>query len=135
MNASEAFAAIALAAVACDGTLDAGEAAMLRQLLAGRSPYGDLGEAAMAKLFDGLLERLRSGGWEQLIAAAAPVLSAPQQETAFAVAALLVYANRSFQPVEQRMLARLGELTAVPEERSQQILEVMAVLHRDSLRG
>jgi hypothetical protein len=134
MNPSEAFAAIGLAAVACDGTLDGDEAAMLRQLLEVRSPYGQLGEAVMGAMFDGLLGRLRSGGWEQLLADAAPVLSPPQQETAYAMAALLVHTNRSFKPVEQAMLQRLGELIRVPAERCAQILDVMAVLHRDSLR-
>jgi len=135
MNPSEAFAAIGLAAVACDGTLDGDEAAMLRQLLEVRSPYSNLGDGLMAAMFDGLLERLRSGGWEKLIMEAAPVLSPPQQETAYTMAALLVHTNRSFKPVEQQMLARLGELISVPAERCSQILEVMAVLHRDSLRS
>ena len=135
MNPSEAFAAIGLAAVACDGTLDGDEAAMLRQLLEVRSPYGKLGEAVMAAMFDGLLGRLHSGGWEQLLLDAAPVLSPPQQETAYAMAALLVHTNRSFKPVEQAMLQRLGELISVPVERCAQILDVMAVLHRDSLAG
>lgn len=133
MNPREAFAAIGLAAVACDGELDGDEAAMLRQLLEVRSPYNNLGDAVMATMFDGLLGRLQTGGWEELIAEAAPVLTLPQQETAFAMAALLVHTNRSFKPVERRMLARLGELIAVPAERCSQILEVMAVLHRDSL--
>ncbi|WP_216910027.1 tellurite resistance TerB family protein [Synechococcus sp. CCY 0621] len=134
MNASEAFAAIGLAAVACDGALDADEAAMLRQLLEVRSPYSNLGEAVMGAMFDGLLGRLRTGGWETLLMEAAPVLTPTQQETAYAMAALLVHTNRSFKPVEQQMLKRLGELISVPADRCSQILEVMAVLHRDSLR-
>lgn len=135
MNSSEAFAAIGLAAVACDGALDGDEAALLRHQLEVRSPYGNLGEAVMGAMFDGLLGRLRSGGWEQLLVEAAPVLTPPQQETAYAMAALLVYANRSLKPVEQAMLQRLGELISVPAERCSQILDVMAVLHRDSLRA
>jgi hypothetical protein len=134
MNPSEAFAAIGLAAVACDGALDADEAAMLRQLLEVRSPYGNLGEAVMGAMFDGLLGRLRTGGWEKLLMEAAPVLTPAQQETAYAMAALLVHTNRSFKPVEQEMLKRLGELISVPPDRCGQILDVMAVLHRDSLR-
>ena len=134
MNPSEAFAAVGLAAVACDGALDAEEAAMLRQLLEVRSPYSNLGEAVMGAMFDGLLGRLRTGGWETLLMEAAPVLSEPLQETAYAMAALLVHTNRSFKPVEQQMLKRLGELISVPPDRCTQILEVMAVLHRDSLR-
>ncbi|MCP9839008.1 tellurite resistance TerB family protein [Cyanobium sp. N.Huapi 1H5] len=135
MNSSEAFAAIGLAAVACDGALDGEEAAMLRQLLEVRSPYANLGEAVMGAMFDGLLGRLRSGGWEQLLVEAAPVLTPPQQETAYAMAALLVHTNRSLKPVEQAMLQRLGELISVPAERCGQILDVMAVLHRDSLKS
>lgn len=135
MNPSEAFAAIGLAAVACDGALDADEAAMLRQLLEVRSPYSNLGDSVMGAMFDGLLGRLRTGGWEKLLIEAAPVLTPPQQETAYAMAALLVHTNRSFKPVEQEMLKRLGELISVPAERCSQILEVMAVLHRDSLKG
>jgi hypothetical protein len=134
MNPSEAFAAIGLAAVACDGVLDDDEATMLRQLLELRSPYRDLGDAVMAPLFDDLLDRLQADGWEALIIQAAPVLTAAQQETAYAMAALLVHANRSFQPVEQQLMARLAELIAVPAERCRQILDVMTVLHRDSLR-
>ena len=135
MNPSEAFAAIGLAAVACDGELDGDEAAMLRQLLEVRSPYRNLGDSAMEGMFDGLLRRLQNGGWQDLVAEAAPVLTPAQQETAFAMAALLVHTNRSFKPVEQQMLARLAELIAVPQERCSAILEVMAVLHRDSLKG
>jgi hypothetical protein len=134
MNSSEAFAAIGLAAVACDGALDGEEAAMLRQLLEVRSPYSNLGEAVMGAMFDGLLGRLRTGGWETLLVEAAPVLSPAQQETAYAMAALLVHTNRSLKPVEQQMLQRLGELISVPAERCCQIRDVMAVLHRDSLR-
>ncbi|KEF42023.1 MAG: hypothetical protein ER33_08495 [Cyanobium sp. CACIAM 14] len=133
MTPREAFAAIGLAAVACDGALDGEEAAMLRQLLQLRSPYCDLGEVVMARMLDGLLERLRSGGWHELICEAAPVLTPLQQETAFAMAALLVHTNRSVQPVERQMLARLEDLIAIPPERCSQILEVMAVLQRDSL--
>ena len=130
MNPSEG-----LAAVACDGVLDAEEAVMLRQLLEVRSPYGNLGDVLMEAMFDGLLGQLRSGGWETLLMEAAPLLSPPQQETAYAMAALLVHTNRRFKPVEQEMLKRLGELISVPAERCNQILDVMAVLHRDSLRG
>jgi hypothetical protein len=133
MTPSEAFAAIGLAAVACDGVLDGDEATMLRQLLEVRSPYRNLGDAVMVPLFDGLLARLQDAGWEDLIAEAAPLLTTAQQETAFAMAALLVHTNRSFKPVEQQMVARLAKLIAVPPERCNQILDVMEVLHRDSL--
>lgn len=62
MEASKAFAAIALAAVACDGTLGRDEAKALRGLLEHRTPYADLTDLAIAELFDSLLAALRQGG-------------------------------------------------------------------------
>ncbi len=55
MNSAEAFAAVALAAVACDGVLGRDEAHALRLQLEYRSLYSTNSEAAMGELFDQLL--------------------------------------------------------------------------------
>jgi hypothetical protein len=135
MNPSEAFAAIALAAVACDGSLDRDEAHALRSQLEARTPYRDSSEAAMGQLFDGLLVALREQGWQQLLARAIPILSADQQETALAMAAQLVHCDRIVQPVEAELLRSMASQLVIPPERSAQILEVIALLNRDSLAG
>ena len=62
MTTPEAFAAIALAAVACDGKLGRDEAHALRCQLEYRSLYNDSSEAAMGELFDRLLQLLREQG-------------------------------------------------------------------------
>ena len=59
MTTPEAFAAIALAAVACDGKLGRDEAHALRCQLEYRSLYSECSEAAMGELFDRLLLLLR----------------------------------------------------------------------------
>lgn len=133
MTPREAFAAIALVAVACDGTLDRQEAHALRQQLEGRHPYRQASEEEMGTLFDGLLQRLRSHGWQQLLGEALTALSAPQQETALAMAAQLVHCDRVVQPQEQDLLAAMAEQLVVGPERARQILEVITILHRDSL--
>ena len=133
MTPSEAFAAIALAAVACDGSLDREEAHALRQQLEKRSPYRDLSEVAMGKMFDGLLSTLRRDGWEALVSEAIPLLTPLQQETALAMAAELVHADRVVTETEREMLQRMSGQLQIAAERSQQILEVIALLHRDSL--
>jgi hypothetical protein len=133
MTPSEAFAAIALAAVACDGALDREEAHALRQQLEKRTPYRGLSEVAMGQMFDGLLSRLRRDGWEDLVSEAIPLLTPPQQETALAMAAELVHADRVVSSTEQEMLTRMASQLQLPAERSQQILEVITWLHRDSL--
>ena len=59
MTSAEAFAAIALAAVACDGELASLEARSLRQQLEFREPYCQLSDLAMGELLDRLLQLLR----------------------------------------------------------------------------
>jgi NAD/NADP transhydrogenase alpha subunit len=133
MNASQAFAAIALAAVACDGTLDLGEAKALRGQLQYRSPYADLSDLAMAELLDSLLADLRQGGLEALVSAAVPALSVEQRETALAVAAQLVHSDRVVQASELVFLQSLAVQLNLPGGRAGQILAAIEALNRDSL--
>jgi hypothetical protein len=129
----QAFAAIALAAVACDGELERREAQGLRQQLENRTPYGDLSEEAMGDLLDQLLELVRGQGCGALMRSAVPVLSLPQRETALAMAAQLTRADQQLSPLESSFLEQLGQLMELEAGRAEQILEVIAVLNRDSL--
>jgi hypothetical protein len=131
----QAFAAIALAAVACDGELERREAQGLRQQLENRTPYADLSEEAMGDLLDQLLELVRDQGCGALIQTAVPVLSPPQRETALAMAAQLTRADQQVSPQESTFLQQLGQLMELEAGRAEQILEVIAVLNRDSLAG
>lgn len=133
MTPREAFAAIALVAVACDGSLERQEALALRQQLEGRSPYRDQSESVMGDLFDQLLDQLRREGWQTLLAAAIPALTPPQQETALAMAAQLVHCDRLVSAQEAELLRVMAEQLDLPSERSAQILDVIALLNRDSL--
>ena len=133
MDSAEAFAAIALAAVACDGGLDHEEARSLRGQLEGRHPFSARSEESMGRLFDGLLDQLRSDGWRPLIGRAIPALSPSQRETALAMAAQLVHCDRMVADEEGELLRELASLMALPAGRAEQILDVIAVLNRDSL--
>ena len=81
MTNREAFAAVALAAVACDGTLGREEAHALRRQLEYRSLYRDSSEAEMGELFDQLLTIMRGSGVEGLIDQALPKLNVVQKES------------------------------------------------------
>ena len=132
-SSHEAFAAVALAAVACDGELAALEARCLRQQLEYRQPFCALGDEAMGALLDNLLQLLRRDGWEALVAQAAPHLNSAQAETALAVAAALTQADHVESSVEVTFLHTLSEALAVAPDRAQLIVEVIAILNRDSL--
>jgi hypothetical protein len=133
MNSAEAFAAIALVAVACDGVVDPLEARLLRAQLDGRHPYRERSEEGMGRLFEALLDQLHSEGWRALISRAIPALSLDQQETALAMAAHLVHGDQSVSGEEHGLLTEMASLMTLPAQRSAQILDVIAVLHRDSL--
>ncbi len=135
MTPSQAFAAVALAAVACDGTLGRDEARALRSQLEFRSPYRNLSEKAMGDLFDGLLNQLRQSGWRALLHEAIPALDPGQQDTCLAMAAQLVRCDRVVQAAEEELLEQLASEFGLGEGRAAQILDVIAVLNRDSLAG
>lgn len=132
-DAAEAFAAIALAAVACDGELASLEARELRQQLEYRRPYRDAGSEAMIALLDRLLRLLREQGWEELASQAAPLLTDDQRETALALAAQLTQADHVESSVEQGFLDTLAQQLAITTERAATIRDVIRVLNRDSL--
>jgi hypothetical protein len=133
MTPAEAFAALALVAVACDGSLEREEAHALRDQLEGRTPFRNLSEATMGAMFDQLLELLRRDGWQGLLAQALPALTPEQQETGLAIAAHLVQCDRLVRAEELTMLESMAEQMSLPAERSRQILDVIRVLNRDSL--
>ena len=133
MTDAEAFASIALAAVACDGTLGREEAHALRRELEYRTPYKDRTEQEMGALFDRLLFTLREQGVNQLVTEALPALSPLQQETALAVAVQLTHADRDVSPAEQVFLNQLCDRLSLPDGRAVAVMEAIMALHRDGL--
>lgn len=132
---ADAFAAIALAAVVCDGQLDPLEARSLRQQLEYRHPFCQFSDAAMAELLDRLLAMLRSEGCEALVAQAVPLLLPEQRETMLAVAAMLTQADHVETGAERQFLISLGEQLGIAPERRAVISEVIGLLNSDSLAG
>ena len=133
MNSSEAFAAVALGAVACDGVLGRDEAHALRRQLEYRSLYRDRTEAAMGDLFDDLLHLLRDQGVMGLVDQALPILSPRQRQSALAVASHLVHADRKVTTEEAAFLETLASRIELPEGEARSIIAAIEALNRDSL--
>ena len=108
MTPDEAFAAIALVAVACDGVVDPHEASLLRSQLDGRTPFRERSEESKGLLFERLLRELHAEGWRALINRAVPALSPSQQETALAMAAHLAHGDRRVTLEEIGLLNEMG---------------------------
>ena len=133
MNSAEAFAAVALAAVARDGALGRDEAHALRRQLENRSLYDSCSDTEMGDLFDRLLTLLREHGVAGLIDSAVPALNPIQQESALAVAAHLVHVDRKVLPEESEFLQRLAVKLNLPAGEAQMIIRSIEALNRDSL--
>ena len=129
MNSAEAFAAVALAAVACDGKLGRDEAHALRRQLEYRSLYNSCSEAAMGELFDRLLAMLREHGVQGLIESSLPVLSRRQQQVALAVAAHLVHADRKVTEEETAFLNQLAIQVSLPDDEARMVINSIEALN------
>ena len=133
MNSAEAFAAVALAAVSCDGVLGRDEAHALRLQLEYRSLYSSSSEAVMGELFDQLLAVLRERGVTGLVDEALPVLSPRQQQSALALAAHLVHADKKVTSEEEDFLKQLAAKVDLPENEANMIVVAIEALNRDML--
>ena len=133
LTCAEAFAAIALAAIACDGTLSREEVLTLRKSLEGKSLFKSCTETEMICIFDKLLKLLRKDGVDSLIEKALPILSRNQTETAIAVAAHLVHADRKISSAEEQLLKSLTEKSLLPEIEASNIIKSIEALNRDFL--
>ena len=131
MTAADAFASIALAAVACNGTLGREEAHALRRQLEHRSLYQGCSDAAMGELFDRLLRLLREDGVQGLIASSLPNLSIHQQRCALAVAAHLVHADRKVTEEETTFLDQLTVQMSLPEGEARMVVTAIEALNSD----
>ena len=119
--------------MACDGKLGRDEAHALRRQLENRSLYNNCSEAAMGDLFDRLLSMLREQGVQGLISNAIPELSLRQQQSALAVAAHLVHADRVVNADEMAFLEQLTRDLSLPSDEAAMVIASIEALNRDML--
>ena len=130
LSTAEAFAAIALAAVASDGYLSEEEAQSIPFILSRMKLYADYSDDMMRRLFDKLLATLQKEGVGALVTAAKAKLGAELQETAYAIAADLVLADGVFADEEKQFLDELKGALNISNEMSQKIIDVMQIKNR-----
>ena len=135
MTEAEAFAAIALAAVAADGKIRLDESSALRKVLEHRRPFREMSEQAMGNLAIKLMKSLESYGVRGLMDRALLKLSPDMQESALAVAAHLVYSDRWVKPQETEFLNYLVDQVQLPQgSDGASIVRAFEIFYRDTLR-
>jgi hypothetical protein len=130
MSPAEAFASIALVAIAADGYLSDQEGEDMSMLLSRMELYRDLRGEALLRMLDTLLDQLKRQGPGALIQQAKVALPTDLRETAFAVATDLVLSDRTVTPQEQAFLDDLYRILEVPEAMARQIVQVLTIKNR-----
>ena len=130
LTSAEAFAAIALAAVASDGYLSEEEAQSIPFILSRMKLFKDYSDDMMRRLFDKLLARLQSKGVEALFVSAKDSLDQELRETAFTMATDLVLADGVVTEEEEQFLKDLEDKLEISSELALQVVRVMTIKNR-----
>ncbi|MDY6902861.1 MAG: tellurite resistance TerB family protein [Cyanobacteriota bacterium] len=129
LTQAEAFAAIALIAIASDGNLSKKQARDIYKVLSNLKPLNSQSEDDIHSMFEVLSGIIRHEGVNNLFDAAKDSLSDDLRETAFAVAADLVLAD-GILIEEQDFLIELYQALRIQRETGQKIIEVMFIKNR-----
>ena len=130
LSAAEAFAAIALVAIAADGYLSDQEGRDMTALLTRMQLYSDYSSELMQRMFDKLLSLLKLQGPSMLVNSAKAHLPEQLRETAFAIATDLVLSDGTVTTQEQVFLDDLYRILEIPGDTALQIVQVMTIKNR-----
>ncbi|HEY9735421.1 MAG TPA: tellurite resistance TerB family protein [Trichocoleus sp.] len=130
LSPAEAFACVALVAIAADGYLSEQEGQDMTVALSRMQLFRSYSADAMHRMFDKLLASLKQFGPSELISMAKASLPQDLRETAFAVATDLVLSDGTVAPQEQAFLDDLYRILEIPGDTALQIVQVMNIKNR-----
>ncbi|HEY9675364.1 MAG TPA: tellurite resistance TerB family protein [Waterburya sp.] len=130
LGPAEAFAAIALIAVAADGYAADTEEQVLMTSLSRMQLFRSYPADVIEKMIDRLLSILQRQGVETLFNAALASLPHELQETVFAVTTDIVLADGEVTEEEEELLHQLYRALEISEETAEKIIDVMLIKNR-----
>ena len=130
LKPEEAFAAVALVAIAADGYLSDQEGRDMTNMLSRMQIFQSYSHDVMHRMFDKLLSMLKLQGPSTLIDLAKAQLPQDLRETAFAVATDLVLSDGTVTSQEQAFLDDLYRILEIPGDTALKIGKVMTIKNR-----
>ncbi len=130
LGPAEAFAAIALIAVASDGYLADTEAQAVSVALSRMNIFNSYPGDVMKKMIDRLWGIMERQGIDALFNAAVVALPHDLQETAFAIATDIILADGEVTEEEENILNKLYPALEISEEIAVKIIDVMLIKNR-----
>lgn len=130
LNAADAFAAIALVAIAADGQVTPEETTALTNTLSRMKLYEGWSKEQFAAALKRINISMRRLGITGLIAEAAKQVDSGLKETAFAVASDLTLADGVVEETEKKFLDHLQTALGISETAAVKIVEVMVIKNK-----
>jgi tellurite resistance protein len=130
LTPAEAFASVALVAIAADGYLSEQEGRDMTNMLSRMQLFRSFSGDVMHRMFDKLLGMLKQQGPGKLINLAKTCLPADLRETAFAIATDLVLSDGTVTSQEQAFLDDLYRILEIPGDTALQIVQVITIKNR-----
>ena len=130
LSPEEAFAAVALVAIAADGYLSDQEGRDMTNMLARMKLFQSYSGDVMHRMLDKLLTVLKLQGPSTLIDQAKAGLPSELRETAFAMATDLVLSDGTVTSQEKDFLDDLYRILEIPGDTALQIVQVMTIKNR-----
>lgn len=130
LNEREAVAAVLMVILHCDGKLSEDDAQLFVEIVNHLKLYNQESSGGFEKLTEKLFAMLHTVGPLTMLDLAADAMSAESCETAFAVAADVIYADGYVEDEEKQMLEEIQERLALPEDIALKILEVIMIKNR-----
>jgi tellurite resistance protein len=130
LNEQEAFLGVLLVTIAADGEVADEETQSLVIACQRSELLGEYTPADYNATFKKLADILRKHGVEVFLTKTAEPLSPELKETAFAVAADLIFADGSVEEGEQNLLEAIQKSLGVADDLAVKIVEVMQIKNR-----
>ncbi|WP_341732585.1 tellurite resistance TerB family protein [Microcoleus sp. EPA2] len=130
LGPAEAFAAIALIAVAADGYINENESQVLSMTLSRMQLFRSYPNDVMKKMLDRLLMLLQRQGVQVLFNAALATLPDELKETVFAVTTDIALADGEVSQEEEQLLNDLYIALGLSEEIAIKIIDVMLIKNK-----
>lgn len=130
LGPAEAFAAIALIAVAADGYITDSEAQAITTILSRMQLFRSYPSDVMRRMIDNLLSTLQKQGADALLAGAINTLPHDLKETAFAIVTDIVLADGEVTEEEEKLLNDLYRTLDIPEATALKIIDVMLIKNK-----
>lgn len=130
LGPAEAFAALALIAVAADGYLAESEAQVLNAALSRMHLFRSYSGDVMASMYDRLLGILRRQGSNALFNLAVETLPHDLYNTAFAIVTDIVLADGEISSEEEKLLNDLYHALDLSEDIAVKIIDVMLIKNK-----